>query len=71
MATKQFKLQKPWEDVKEDLKENNIYLTDEDLNYQPGQEDALLERLEKKMNLSKEEIKQLIESISANEGRAS
>ncbi|MFC0776053.1 MULTISPECIES: hypothetical protein [Terrimonas] len=71
MATNQFKLQKPWEDVKEDLKENNIYLTDEDLNYQPGQEDALLERLEKKMNLSKEEIKQLIESISANEGRAS
>jgi hypothetical protein len=71
MATNQFKLQKPWEDVKEDLKENNIYLTDEDLNYQPGQEDALLERLEKKMNLSKEEIKKLIESISANEGRAS
>ena len=71
MATNQFKLQKPWEDVKEDLKENNIYLTDEDLNYQPGQEDALLERLEKKMNLKKEEIKQLIESISANEGRAS
>ena len=71
MATNQFKLQKPWEEVKEDLKENNIYLTDEDLNYQPGQEDALLERLEKKMNLSKEEIKQLIESISANEGRAS
>lgn len=71
MATYQFKLQKPWEDVREDLKENNIYLTDEDLNYQPGQEDQLLERLEKKMNLSKEEIKQLIESISANEGRAS
>lgn len=71
MATYQLKLQQPWEVVKEDLKENNIYLTDEDLDYIPGQEDQLLERLEKKMKLSKERIKELIESISTNEGRAS
>lgn len=71
MASYQFKLQQPWEVVKEDLKENNIYLTDEDLDYQPGQEEQLLERLEKKMKLSKERIKELIESISANQGRAS
>ena len=71
MGTYQLKLQKPWEDVREDLKENNIYLTDEDLDYQPGKEDQLLERLEKKMMLSKEKIKELIESISSNEGRAS
>lgn len=71
MASYQLKLQQPWELVKEDLKENNIYLTDEDLDYIPGQEDQLLERLEKKMQLSKERIKELIESISANEGRAS
>ena len=67
----QFKLQQPWEVVKEDLKENNIYLTDEDLDYQPGQEEQLLERLGKKMKLSKERIIELIESISANQGRAS
>ena len=68
-----FKLQleRTWEDVKEDLKENNISLTDEDLDYQPGEEDQLLERLEKKMNKSKAEIKALIESISSNEGKAS
>jgi hypothetical protein len=71
MATYQLKLHKPWEDVKEDLKENNIELTDEDLDYQPGQEDQLLERLAGKMKLSKEKVKELIESISANEGRAS
>jgi uncharacterized protein YjbJ (UPF0337 family) len=71
MASYQLKLQQPWEMVKEDLKENNIYLTDEDLDYIPGQEDQLLERLEKKMQLSKERIKELIESISTNEGRAS
>lgn len=71
MTSYQLKLQQPWELVKEDLKENNIYLTDEDLDYTPGQEEQLLERLEKKMQLSKERIKELIESISANEGRAS
>ncbi len=71
MATYQFKLEQPWEVVKENLKENNITLTDEDLDYKPGQEEQLLARLEKKMNLSKERIKELIESISANEGRAS
>lgn len=71
MTSYQLKLQQPWELVKEDLKENNIYLTDEDLDYTPGQEEQLLERLEKKMRLSKEKIKDLIESISVNEGRAS
>jgi len=71
MGIYQFKLKKPWDQVKEDLKENNIELTDEDLDYIPGKEDELLERLEKKMRLSKEEIKAIIESISENEGKAS
>ena len=71
MADYQLKLQKPWDEVKEDLKETNIELTDEDLDYQPGKEEQLLERLEKKMKLSKERVKELIESISYNEGKAS
>ena len=71
MGTNKLQLERSWEEVKEDLKENNIYLTDEDLNYQPGQEDQLLERLGKKMNKSKTEIKVLIESISFNKGKAS
>ena len=71
MGTYQLKLQKPWEEVKEDLKETNIQLTDEDLQYQPGEEDQLLSRLEKKLNLSKQRVKELIESISSNEGKAS
>jgi hypothetical protein len=65
------KLQAPWEEVKERMKENNITLTDEDLVYEPGQEEALLARLEKKMKRSPQQIKDLIESISANESRAS
>ncbi len=71
METPQLKLQKPWERVKETLKEINIDLTDEDLDYEPGEEDQLLERLEKKLKKSKTEIKALIESISANKGKAS
>jgi hypothetical protein len=65
------KLQAPWEEVKERMKENNISLTDEDLVYEPGQEEALLARLEKKMKRSRQQIKDLIESISTNESRAS
>jgi len=71
MGNYKLQLERSWEEVKEDLKENNINLTDEDLDYQPGQEEQLLERLEKKLKKSKEEIKALIESISSNEGKAS
>ncbi|HKZ66099.1 MAG TPA: hypothetical protein VJ111_07085 [Chitinophagaceae bacterium] len=71
MVAYQLKLQKPWDWVKETLKEINVDLTDEDLAYQPGQEEQLLERLAKKMKKSKAEIKALIESVSANEGKAS
>lgn len=71
MEIYQLKLQKPWERVKEALKEINVELTDDDLVYEPGQEEQLLERLEKKMKKSKAEIKALIESVSANKGKAS
>ena len=71
METYDLKLQAPWEEVKERMKENNISLTDEDLVYEPGEEEALLARLEKKMKRSRQQIKDLIESISANESRAS
>lgn len=63
-------LQAPWPEVKELLMENDINLTDEDLEYEPGQEDELFKRLQKKMNKSPEEIRAYIESISSNTGRA-
>ena len=71
MNNPSFKLQKPWEEVKETLKEINLSLTDDDLAYEPGQEDALLERLEKKLGKNKTEVKAIIESASANKGKAS
>lgn len=66
----QLKLEAPWEEVKENLKEINGDLTDEDLVYEPGQETALLERLAKKMNRDVPFIKAWIESVSFNKGIA-
>jgi uncharacterized protein YjbJ (UPF0337 family) len=70
MATK-LKLEAPWEEVREQIKENNIELTDDDLVYEPGKDDELLNRLSQKMNRSPQQVKALIESISSNKGRAS
>lgn len=63
-------LRSPWPKVKERLKENNIELTDEDLEYTPGREQDLLERLAGKMNKSEDDVRTFIESISANEDKA-
>ena len=67
----QLKLSEPWEDVKEKIKESNIELTDEDLQYTPGNEEELLNRLSKKLNRTPDEVKAWIESVSFNKGIAS
>jgi len=64
-------LEAPWEEVKERLKEINTNLTDDDLDYAPGEEEKLLEHLSGILHRSKENIRELIESISANRGKAS
>jgi len=61
------RLQTSWEMVKEKMKENDIRLTDADLEYEPGNEEDLLQRLEKVMNKPREQIIAYIESISSNE----
>ena len=63
-------LSSPWEEVKEKLKEHNLELTDEDLEYQEGNEELLLDRLAAKLNKSRNDVKILVESISANKGMA-
>jgi hypothetical protein len=65
------KLQSPWIKVKERLKEVNNSLTDEDLSFEPGHEDEMIDRLSKKLNRSQEDVRDWIESVSANEGIAS
>ena len=64
------KLHAPWEKVKERMKENDINLTDEDLEYTPGKEEELIQRLEKIMNRSRDQVIAYIESISSNEDLA-
>ena len=64
------KLEAPWEEVRERMKESNINLTDADLVYKPGKEDELLSRLEKMMNKSRSQIIAYIESISSNKDLA-
>jgi hypothetical protein len=60
----------PWEEVKEKLLEAEPYLTDEDLAYEIGKEDELLERLAKKMGRTTEQIKGWIESVAFTDGLA-
>jgi hypothetical protein len=69
--TNMLKLEAPWEEVKEMLKEVNPDLTDGDLSFKPGQEQSLLERLARKMNRSTDSVKGWIESVSSNKGKAS
>ena len=67
----QLKLESPWREVKEKLKEINLSLTDKDLEYVPGREEELLERLGNKLGRSIGEIKAWIESVSFNRSKAS
>ena len=64
-------LKAPWSEVKEKIKEVNVELTDEDLVYKPGKDEELLQHLGKKLDISPEDVKAWIESISANRGKAS
>ena len=70
MENYQLKLEAPWSEVKEQLKEVHTELSDEDLQYQPGQEKELLERLSNKMGKDIDWVKSWIESVSFNRGIA-
>jgi hypothetical protein len=70
METSALKLEAPWEEVKEYIKEVNVDITDEDLEYEPGQEEQLLERLSGKLGKSKQDVRAWIESVSYNKGIA-
>lgn len=59
-----------WNEVKDKLKENDYRITDEDLEFPEGKEEILLDKLAKKLNRTKDEVRVLIESISSNKGKA-
>lgn len=64
-------LDSPWEEVKEKLKEANSQLTDEELDYQPGQEKELLERISMVIGKDIDWVKAWVESVSYTKGIAS
>lgn len=66
----QLKLEAEWTYVKEMLKEVNLELTDEDLQYDPSDPSALLDRLAKKMDRTPDQVRAWIESVSFNRGKA-
>lgn len=49
--------QENWPRNRERLKKEYPHLSDEDLRYDPGQEEALLLRLQQKLNKTKHEIR--------------
>jgi len=66
----ELKLEAPWDEVKEMLKEINLDLTDDDLIYEKGKEKELLERVSRKLGKSVPDTKGWIESVSHNRGLA-
>ena len=70
MQSSRLNLSEPWDEVKEKLKEANVELTDDDLEYQPGSESELLQRIGRKLNKPEDEVRRWVESISMNSGKA-
>lgn len=52
-----------WDEVKRRIKAQYGFLTDEDLEVRDGGEDELLERLENKLHIPKQTIRDYIESL--------
>lgn len=52
-----------WEDVKRQMRQNYDELTEEDLDYQHGKENELLDRLQRKMGKTKDELLRIISGI--------
>jgi hypothetical protein len=52
-----------WKEIKAKLKQRYPNLTEEDLTFSNGKEEALLDRLEKRLGKSSEELRRLIRSL--------
>ena len=67
---KSFTRNADWESVKQRIKESYTSITDADLEFIPGKEDDLYNRLSQKLQKSKEEVKEWIESLAVNKSMA-
>jgi uncharacterized protein YjbJ (UPF0337 family) len=65
------KLSTSWEEAKEKIKEAKYELTDEDLEFTPGKEQEMLQRIATKLGKDVEWVRGWIESVSFTERVAS
>lgn len=63
MSATSDKIKGNWNIIKGSLKQKFADLNDDDLEYQEGQEEELLGRIQKKVGQTKEDIKKFIDSI--------
>ena len=66
-----FKSNIPWSELKEKIKEADIRISDEDLDFEAGQEDQLLEHLAHIMKKDVNEVRAWVESVAYTKGQAS
>lgn len=52
-----------WKQVKRKLKEKYAVLTDKDLEYEEGQEDQLIRKLQDKLGKTKSEVKEILRNL--------
>ena len=63
MDSLQLKLKGTWNEIKGKVKKEYADLTDDDLFYEDGKDDELLGRIQKKIGMTKEEIKKWIDEL--------
>ena len=63
MSSTSDKIKGNWNIIKGSLKQKYADLTDDDLEYQEGQEDELIGRIQKKIGNTKEDVKAFIDSL--------
>lgn len=63
MSATSDKIKGNWNIIKGSLKQKFADLNDDDLEYQEGQEEELLGRIQKKVGQTKDDIKKFIDSI--------
>lgn len=56
-------LRKNWDETKEKLKQKFVKLTDNDFKFSDGKQTEMLDKLQVKLGLSKEEIQKLISQL--------
>jgi uncharacterized protein YjbJ (UPF0337 family) len=58
-----FDFKRHWNDVRNNLKQTNSNLTDDDLRYEEGKEDELIGRLQQRLGKNRQETVSLLESL--------